>query len=64
MIIGKFRSLVSNLDKAAFIIADSLDTKEDLEDKLSISSEKIKVIYLGVDPIFRQLSDDESEGCK
>ena len=59
VIIGKFRSLVSNLDKAAFIIADSLDTKEDLEDKLSISSEKIKVIYLGVDPIFRQLSDDE-----
>lgn len=55
----KFRSLVLNLDKAFFIIADSAATKDDLEDKLSISSEKIKVIYLGVDPIFRLLSRDE-----
>lgn len=59
VIVGKFRSLVSNLNKAAFIIADSAATKDDLEDKLSISSEKIKVIYLGVDPIFRLLSRDE-----
>ena len=62
VIIGKFRSLVSNLDKASFIIADSSSTKEDLSEKLSVSKEKIKVIYLGVDPIFRSLSPDEKAG--
>jgi glycosyltransferase involved in cell wall biosynthesis len=59
VIIGKFRSLVSNLDKATFIIADSVSTKEDLSEKLAVSKEKIKVIYLGVDPIFRPLSADD-----
>ena len=59
VIVGKFRSLVSNLTKAAFIIADSLSTKEDLLTKLSVPKEKIEVIYLGVDPIFRPLLPDE-----
>lgn len=59
VIVRKFRSLVSNLTKAAFIIADSISTKEDLSEKLSISKERIKVIYLGVDPIFCSLSPDE-----
>lgn len=54
-----FSLLVQNLDKAAFIIADSAATREDLRDKLSISSEKIRVIYLGVDPVFRPLASDE-----
>lgn len=48
----KFRKVVENLKKAAFIIADSKSTKNDLVNALDISEEKVGVIYLGVDPIF------------
>lgn len=51
----RFKGTVSRLRKAAFLVADSEVTKRDLVRQLDVPSEKIKVIYLGVEPIFRRL---------
>jgi len=48
-----FKRTVSNLSKAAMVIADSEATRKDLISKLGLSPEKVKVIYLGVDPNFK-----------
>ena len=44
--------------KAARIIADSESTKKDLVNLLSIDDTKIDVVYLGVDPHFRPISNN------
>ena len=57
-----FEATVRNLKKAAFLIVDSQNTKKDLVKLLGGSAAKIRVIYLGVDPIFRPLPPKEVGG--
>lgn len=57
----RFKRIVANLKKAAFIIADSLATKADLIKRLGLAEGRTKVIYLGVDPIFRPLESEEEK---
>lgn len=52
-----FKWNISFLSQAAKIIADSHATKDDLIKYLNISEKKIKVVYLGVDPTFRPITD-------
>jgi glycosyltransferase involved in cell wall biosynthesis len=46
------------------VIADSKSTKQDIIDYLKIPENKIKVIYLGVDPIFSPQNHEQIEAVK
>ena len=58
-VLNEFQETVSSLARAKFIITDSESTKKDLIEKLSISTEKIETIPLGVNPIFHPLATRE-----
>ncbi|MBU4420989.1 MAG: glycosyltransferase family 4 protein [Proteobacteria bacterium] len=58
-IFNYLKKLQRSAEKADLIIADSENTKKDVEKILNIPNEKIKVIYLGVDPIFRPINDKD-----
>ncbi len=49
-----------NVSRSRQVIADSLATKQDLLNYYSISEEKISVIYPGIDPDLRPVSDEET----
>lgn len=53
------KKLQQSAEKADLIIADSENTKEDILKFLNLSEEKIKVIYPGVDTIFRPINDQD-----
>lgn len=47
------------IEKSQQIIADSLSTKKDLIDLLGVSSNKIKVVSLGVDHLFKKINNQK-----
>jgi len=58
--INKYRRMVKkNADTAKTILASSHTTASDLNMFFKIDMEKIEVIYLAVDPVFRQLASNE-----
>jgi len=60
--IKKYTSLVrKNALKARRIIADSLSTKNDIIKFFNINPDKIEVIYLAADNIFRKLNNGEKD---
>ncbi|MCL5004201.1 MAG: glycosyltransferase family 4 protein [Patescibacteria group bacterium] len=60
----EFESVVGNIKKAAKVIADSVDTQNDLIKYLSVPEDKITVVYLGVDPVFRPFSFKEKTAAR
>jgi len=56
----KYIGIDKLLDRANTIIAVSESTKKDLIDIYNVDNEKIKVIYSGIDPLFRQNFDNKS----
>ena len=50
------------LRKAAFVIADSQATADDLVEKFKVRQEQIRVIHLGVDPAFAPPSNLQARG--
>jgi len=52
-----FKWNIGFLSKAAKIIADSQSTKNDIIKFLNIPQEKITVVYLGVNPVFKPIND-------
>lgn len=56
----KYIGIDKLLDRANTIIAVSGSTKRDLIDIYNVDNEKIKVIYSGIDPLFRQNFDNKS----
>jgi len=59
-----FQDCKRQAERADRIIAVSEFTKNDLANLLGISEEKIKVIYSGIDPTFKELSGNDGELLK
>lgn len=57
----RFRQTITNLKRAALIIADSQATKADLVRCLGLAEGRIRVIFLGVDPVFRPIDSTEEK---
>lgn len=53
------KRLQQSAEKADLIIADSENTKKDILKFLGVSEKKVKVIYPGVDTIFRPINDTD-----
>jgi glycosyltransferase involved in cell wall biosynthesis len=53
------REVRQNIRKAKMVIADSLSTKNDIIKFFNTDPEKVEVIYLAADRIFRKLSENE-----
>ena len=53
-----FRESVSYLSKVRLVLADSEETKKDLEGLLKIDSSKIRVVYLGVGENFQPSTEE------
>lgn len=55
------KEVARNAKNAKKIIADSQSTKNDIIQFLKINPEKIKVVYLAADSIFKKLADSEKD---
>lgn len=53
------------IKKAAIVIADSFNTKNDIHKHFDVKDEKVRVVYLGVDKIFsKELTKDQIESIR
>jgi glycosyltransferase involved in cell wall biosynthesis len=55
------KEVARNAKNAKMILADSQSTKNDIIQFLKINPEKIKVVYLAADSIFKKLADSEKD---
>ena len=60
-----YRTMIARSARhAAAVIADSEATARDLQERLGIAPERISVVPLGVDPVFRPVSPEAAESVR